>query len=497
MNTEPLDDAEYPYSARYEAASPFAPSATIQNFDAAWKWLRRWLIRGALVAGVFALMGVGFAGFVGFRAARQAWLVAQLRQLGGQVTYSHEYPFNEDALPNELRGLVGDHVWSDVRGIELNDPWGWWSVGSRIQFACHTCGSFPNLSSFRVDHNEFTLKDVASWPSLTRLEDLTIQTQKLDEADYAVLSRMVGLKTLRLTTKTPVDLDVKYLANLSRLETLFLDSVRLVGTSKANPLGLPSLANLTILEVPELDDKAITQMGPMPKLQTVNIGESALTDAAVAHFAQSSELQSVVFDSKHVTDAGLEALAKCRQIVEIHLLGSQVTDDGVKALTGSELRDLCLDKSAITDQSFATFATLPNLEWLSVCDTKVTGEALEQFPKEHPLSSLDFSGAALTELGIQQIVARNPTMVHLARTRLTDAQLMLFVTNDTLTYLDIEKTRVTAEGFEAFCKAKKRRVSRFGSLEPPSIQSDFDSIYEQYFGLEFDPFTGQIGRAHV
>src|SRR5688572_8191788 len=111
MTTGGCDDPAYPYSPRGAAALAEAPCS--QNpfpWRTFWRWTRR-------IASVFALAALPFliaVGIIYYRAARQAWRIAELERLGATVQY---HPRTAGTQYSAFDDRSSDRWWGEVREI--------------------------------------------------------------------------------------------------------------------------------------------------------------------------------------------------------------------------------------------------------------------------------------------------------------------------------------------------------------------------------------------
>ena len=107
-----------------------------------------------------------------------------------------------------------------------------------------------------------------------------------------------------------------------------------------------------------------------------------VTDADLAVLDSLSSLQRIMLDDSQVTDAGLKRLQR-HQLKELHLNRLAITDTGIERVTEIEsLVSLNLGGTQVTDRSLDRLRNLPNLQWVWAGSTKITPEAIERFNRE-------------------------------------------------------------------------------------------------------------------
>jgi Leucine-rich repeat (LRR) protein len=507
MSAEQVTGDDYPYGRQPPAVlrvrelqqtrTPFMPR------------LWPWLLRIGAVGIVVVLIIAAPIGIVGYRAGRQAAMIAELEQLGCRVTYSFDR--TDGTTLDTLQGLFGHNGFADVSQVSAENI----SPNDAARIA-EICSRFEHLTSFTIVSNSFRFDQIASWKHLDELSLLSIHSTSITDNDLARVAKMPNLITLALTSPHISDAGVQQLANLPLLDNLELHSVQLTGSAPANSGGFPKLQRLAIHDAPRLNDQAIIKLGPMPDLHSLELGGTQIGDAAIAHAAKSGKLTNVFLAHTQITDAALAHLAKCVGLSNVDLADTQVTDAGIVqlascALSGLDLsgtsvtgkgfgalsgKDLVLnlDRTDVNDANLPEVLQIPALITLSLQDTKITGATFPRHvtgggsgasfppPATGPGGRLtvDLSGAALTAQGFAALAKTNVTDLTLSRTGLTDQQLMLFAGNDQINMLDITQTKVTANGLVAFYEARKQRLTAAGRQESLYVISDFADIAEQY-----------------
>lgn len=127
-----------------------------------------------------------------------------------------------------------------------------------------------------------------------------------------------------------------------------------------------------------------------------------------------------------VKDADLLALGDLRRLEELYLMYTRVNGSILTSLRSkANITVLCLDGTAIDDNTMEQIGTMRALHHLSLGDTHVTDAGLAHIQN---LTNLEYLG--------------------LARTDVTDAGLQYLIGLKKLTDLVLEGTRATPDGFE-------------------------------------------------
>jgi internalin A len=510
MPADQLASDDYPYGRQPAAVIPVRDLSAPKRQWGPWIWF--WLPRVAAISLVALFIVAAPISIVGYRASRQAAMVAELEQLGCRV--SHSFDRTNDTALDALQGLFGPNGFADVSEVSAENV-----SPQDVARVAEICSRFKHLGSFTIVSNSFRFDQIASWKQLDNLHFLDIRSTNITDDDLTRIGRMPNLTSLILTSPHITDAGVHQLAGLPSLAGLELNSVQLTGGAPANPGGFPTLHHLAIGDAPRLNDQAIINLGPMPELANLVLYGTQVGDSAVAHLAKPGKLKSVLLGQTQITDAALAHLSKCIELTSVDLADTAVTDAGVIQLAPCALSNLNLSGTSVTGKGFGVLSgadmtlnldgtnvsddTLPELlqitglSLLSLQNTKVTGASFPQrlalgsqlsvdlpgaaiAPPGGSQFSVDLSGSALTPQGFEALAKTNIPDLKLSRTALNDQQLMLFAANDRIYVLEISQTKVTAAGLTAFYEARKQRLEASGRRESLYVTSDFADIAEQY-----------------
>jgi hypothetical protein len=482
MSSETLDDDEYPYKSGGSA------HIFINSDIKPWLWRMRWFKRLILTAVWVVGILLIFAGYVAYRAVTLALLVGELEQRGCRVQYLHERSGQKDPLPEFLRDRLGNHVWSEVGCVSYYDFYrgGESLTAEDLNVVCNTCRKFPNLRLFIIESNHFSCDQIRNWPCLDRLEELQINSTKLNDADLAIIGKMPNLKFLKLYYAKIRSEGLGSLAKLKQLEGLGIYEVEFTQSAPQVTSGFVALKHLGMENSSKFGDEGVLALGPLPSLEKVTFNRMPVGDRTLEHLVEGGKVQTLIMNDSRVTDAGLKHADKCAAQLSLHLAGSMVTNEGLKALSGLQVSSLVLGSTAVTDDGLRHIADIQGLEYLSLDDTRVSGGGVSWLDRGEPLPALHLSGAPLTQEGIAVLAKARCTVLNLSRTWIGDKELMMFAGQNDLGELNVSETKVTIEGIRAFYRARKPRLGRDEALV---VVSDFSDVAEEFVPMlrQFDP----------
>ncbi len=169
----------------------------------------------------------------------------------------------------------------------------------------------------------------------------------------------------------------------------------------------------------------------------IRLSGTTLGPDTVASLARLTQLEDLVLDESNVTDNDLKRLAKLTQLKRLSLVRTAVTNDGLAHLAHlPRLGTLILNSSyRVTDEGLDTLAQLESLEELSLLDTTVTLPTLIALSAQHDTLQIHSPHGVL---GNRKLA--------LSGTEITDAGLLRLHNAQGLQGLELP-SRITDRGF--------------------------------------------------
>ena len=303
------------------------------------------------------------------------------------------------------------------------------------------------------------------------------------------------------------DAGIRELAALPNLRSLYMRHVTLNWSALASFSESRSLRSLVLDSVGGLTDMGITHLGKIPNLDCLIIAgvEPKFTTAGIKAILDERLPDDFRFDNRLIDDELFVSLvakgwlygpslpgspriirkpATAADVREIDLRGANITDVGFKSvLACTNLTELTLDDTGITDETLMKLGGFSKLEQLSLNHTKVTAAGLEAMLESisgYPLRVVKVEGCELTEnafkafaqmtglvsLRLSQAktkgdwlkpIAHLPklTVLDLSETNFDDAAVKHVTTMSALESLRLDHTKLTDSGFQEVLKLPK------------------------------------------
>ena len=211
-------------------------------------------------------------------------------------------------------------------------------------------------------------------------------------------ARIIGVglgKATKLETVLP------HLAGLRDLETLDLGNPALTDADVRALQGLPKLHSLGFMGAP-IGDEALAVVKSLPALRFLNISATKVTDAGLVHVRDLKALEYLALKGTAVTDKGLAQLKNLTGLTQLVLADTKVSDAGLVHLAGmTRLESVNLSNTNVSDAGLAHLGRMPSLAGLNVTGTKVTDAGLVHLKPLPKLTKLNVSGTAVTAQGVK------------------------------------------------------------------------------------------------
>lgn len=165
--------------------------------------------------------------------------------------------------------------------------------------------------------------------------------------------------------------------------------------------------------------------GEQDKIQT----EELITDRDLALVRNCSQLRELLIEQSSISDAGIGQLAGLPELEHVRIRGGHVGDDGLKHLSQFKtLRFLNLPQADLSDESLQVLIELPKLELLRFGSPRVTDAGMESVAKLSHLRHLHLIGVPITDAGLDKLhELRSLESLYLDDTKVTDEGLERFL----------------------------------------------------------------------
>lgn len=321
-----------------------------------WQFSLRQMIVWVTILGI----ALGWLGNEILRARRQEEIVAAIQRLGGQARYNYD--------PLELRG-TRPHKRPRER---------WLTVLIGPDLFAHVAGVYFGENTSVKDDD---LKFLAELPRLRAVELFGpgITDETLQHLSHALYLRGLHLDDTLCTTGA-----VSRLPSARSLEYFTLLGLTANDANMPALQAMPNLRSLNLCSFSRsqgllraVTDDGLRHIAQLDKLEALYLDGADITNDGLRHLRGLNRLTGLSMDSPNVTDAGMEHLAELATLTFLNLKKVGAGDAGMEWLKHfRSLEFLGLDDSKITDEATAIIAQLPKLHTLNIARTAVTDGGL-------------------------------------------------------------------------------------------------------------------------
>ncbi len=206
-------------------------------------------------------------------------------------------------------------------------------------------------------------------------------------AGLAALDRQVDLTSLRLCdlTSRVGDDDLRHIAGLTRLESLWLTLDRLTDAGLVHLAGLSNLTELRFGRTQELTGTGFRHLAGLARLRELELSQRPVVDASLEHLAALVELEVLDLSGTKVVGPGLESLSGLPKLRRLDCGWCAIDDDGARHLGAlTSLERLDLRGARVTDGGVRSLATLRSLQTLDLTGCAVSAATIRELKAALP-----------------------------------------------------------------------------------------------------------------
>jgi hypothetical protein len=252
---------------------------------------------------------------------------------------------------------------------------------------------------------------------------------------------------------------------------------------------LPSLEQLDLSHT-RITDEGLLHLKTAPTIGDLNLYYAELiTDQGMTAIRDWKRLKRLNVRGTRISDGTLQIVSKMTGLEALDIANTQVTDNGLDyLLTLTNLRELAIGRSRLSDNALAVLRMLPTLTYLDLSGARAAPPDLARrrgeggsMPesmlqaiaelKELRTLKLGYSSISGDGLKILSALVKVEKLGLEACARIDDSAASGLASWKGLKYVDLQDTRVTAQGVEALRKARPDLVI----LANPSSQAKPES----------------------
>ncbi len=311
----------------------------------------------------------------------------------------------------------------------------------------------PRLAHLNLGWNPLTSDGLRALKGNDNLQTLILLDAQLDGIAFDALSDLPNLTTLSLYETRLEHEHADMFSHLSAVTTLIMGGMRTIMWS-AHLKALTRIPHLKEVRLQHTDvhDEDLAFFPHLHELETLDIGQTAITGEGLKYIGQCSTLKGVDIADTRIDGTELDALAGCVQLQRLSVAGTATEGRHLNFLSAlPHIRYLDLGRCPV--RNVQALHQLTYLQSLKLNGTTIGDAALAVLAQVQALRTLDVSETEVTDQGVAHLAAlRDLEDLSLRGTRITDTGLRIVCTLPRLRNLDISATQVTDEGIEVLAK---------------------------------------------
>ncbi len=330
-------------------------------------------------------------------------------------------------LAKSLGVVVKENASGDVIGIDTAARRSWVDDTQMEQILV-----FPKLQALVVEGPNISHLLAPQIAKATHLTSLTMQTTMITDEGVTEFKKLKSLKVIDLRL-SPLLTDAA-MATLAAMPQL--RAVRLSGT--------------------EITDQGLVMLLQLPQLTELDLRNCrGITQVGFEKLAARKTLRTLKIGGATVDDQTLERVGQMRNLTGLSLDNGDISDAGIAKLASLPLVSFTIYQCAnISDLGLDIFATLPNLQRLTLRDVGVMGSSLGKLPHPELLVTLNMAQSQITDAEVIQLEKMSGLKeLTLSETALTDTAIDALAKLTSLIKLSMTQTQVTQDGFDRLAKA--------------------------------------------
>ncbi len=322
------------------------------------------------------------------------------------------------------------------------------------------------LTELDLSGTELTAVGAGSLSQSQSLTSLDVRGCQLESAGLKSIGQLRGLITLSIGDPPP-----------SETSTPAITVGSLKDADLVELYSLTELQKLTLSGTSLTEASVVKMIERYPKLVSLELHSVRLTDSSLLAFSKLSFLRSLSLIKADLSDDAVDGLSMFETLTQLNIQGNNISNDGIKRLQRSlgrcviyggdydSMRNLVREivqvngtvtvspegeESRVIDQR--TFNDLPSEFFIRKVDLSSVRPLSPHLLDVKDVTELDLSDSAVSIQSLRQLPSLAPavTILNLSGTAVTDAEIAVLASMNSLQELDVSRTKVTLDRVAAF-----------------------------------------------
>lgn len=298
---------------------------------------------------------------------------------------------------------------------------------------------------------------------LTELQ--TKRSEQINDNDLKTLASLESgreqMTFLNITRGGITDEGLQNLTKLPELSQLDLTSTNLDGHGFAALRDCPKLRKLTVKNVIRMTPQGWEEISKLNQLESLDVsGNSSLSNTDVAKFVALTNLRELNLSTTTITDDAFKSLAEMERLEVLKIEGStQLKGHGLQAYTRTKptLRELHATGTPLHAGGLKHIKSISSLEFLDISNSGLSDQPFADLKGASNLVHLKIGANVLSNAGLQTVLTLTKLKIlDLERMQtINDQGLGILSKKSGLQTLNAKKVPFTRKGIDQFQKINK------------------------------------------
>jgi len=267
----------------------------------------------------------------------------------------------------------------------------------------------PEVERVMVYKGKVTANGLAALVALPKLRYLQMYATVVPTTAFAVLPKLMQLKSLSLGSYPMTDEVIGYAGQIKGLRSFDHTQSAMTPAGFLKFLnGVESLEQLTLFG-DYVDDACMKRIGQMKDLKRFWTNSKTITSAGWVHLAGLVKIEDLFLSETNFGNEDSRSLEGMRNLKSLGVNKTRITDAGMPSLAGlTKLHDLGLDGTRITDKGMAALKRMTELNNLYVGMTDVTVKGLALVPRKERMQMMRVGKEGMTAKQLDEMMQLYP-----------------------------------------------------------------------------------------
>jgi hypothetical protein len=200
--------------------------------------------------------------------------------------------------------------------------------------------------------------------------------------------------------------------------------------------------------IQQLQQLGVTVFTQGDDVVEVNANRTDITDRDLSLVSEFTQLTDLSLEETTVSDTGIAALQHLKKLEWLNLYRTQIGDDSLKVIRRLEsLRHLPIGETNVTDSGLAYLSDMKQLVYLGLRGNNVTDDGIKHLRQLVQLTGLHLGKTKATDGGLAHLVGMTSLQnLWLDQTSVSDKAIPTLATFKSLRELHVTETMITTEG---------------------------------------------------